>query len=518
MKISGWQYALIVSFLLLLACIPIFSVDQPPLADYPNHLARVHIWLNYGTSSEVPNVVPVWAIQPNMAFELFVALLSVFMPLEQAGRWFVVLTMLSIAVGPAVLGRSIWGTFTIWSLLPVFFIYNRLFFWGFLGYLFSLGVAFGLSSFWVASYSRLGRVSWFICASLLSVFVLALHLYAYAVFCLIVMFLTFRAVGNSGNKLNGKVLWLVYRLIPLALALPVFAVGAPVFEATYYVAWGPYFDRFASFVGLMVGSDIKYDLLLMAVFLLLIGVLVFRLLTWSGVDKWILSCVLLLFLLQLVMPSRLLSSYGADQRLAIPIALLLGVAVSPARVRFANFDYAILVGLVLVYLIRIGGIQSDWVVFQKRHADLVEIYRKLPMNANVVALVCTSNPYGLPRVPLTEHFGFAVLQRNVFWPGLFAYPVHGAQTIAFSNPKAISSGVAKLQKVPLEILNEVVSGVINYSDYDLASISRCYQFMVVIPEDGAIASLPEVSFFGEIYYKGKFAVIYTRSGINTCDW
>ena len=118
MKISGWQYALIVSFLLLLACIPIFSVDQPPLADYPNHLARVHIWLNYGTSSEVPNVVPVWAIQPNMAFELFVALLSVFMPLEQAGRWFVVLTMLSIAVGPAVLGRSIWGAFTIWSLLP----------------------------------------------------------------------------------------------------------------------------------------------------------------------------------------------------------------------------------------------------------------------------------------------------------------------------------------------------------------------------------------------------------------
>lgn len=73
------------------AFLPVLSVDQPPLADYPNHLARVHVWLSQGTSNVVPNVKPVLALQPNMAFELVAGFLTIFMPLEQAGRGFVLL-------------------------------------------------------------------------------------------------------------------------------------------------------------------------------------------------------------------------------------------------------------------------------------------------------------------------------------------------------------------------------------------------------------------------------------------
>ena len=89
MKLSGAQYFSILAVFLVLVFLPILSVDQPPLADYPNHLARVHVWLMHGSSDAVPFVEPVWALQPNMVFELVTSLLSLFMPLEQAGRGFV---------------------------------------------------------------------------------------------------------------------------------------------------------------------------------------------------------------------------------------------------------------------------------------------------------------------------------------------------------------------------------------------------------------------------------------------
>lgn len=45
MNVTGGSFFAVWLVLFFLASVPVLSMVQPPLADYLNHLARVHIWL-----------------------------------------------------------------------------------------------------------------------------------------------------------------------------------------------------------------------------------------------------------------------------------------------------------------------------------------------------------------------------------------------------------------------------------------------------------------------------------------
>lgn len=518
MRLSGFQYFFIFGFLLWLVFIPILSVDQPPLADYPNHLARVYIWLTHNSPEAVPSVEPVLALQPNMAFELVTGLLSVFMPLEQAGRGFVLLTVVSTVLGPAVLGRVIWGSFSLWSFLPFLLIYNRLFFWGFLAYLFSLGIAIGLSSLWVRRIPREGRISWFVKASFFALLVLGFHLYAFAVFVLIASVLTARSASSLPAFGKEWVLQVFFMLLPLLVPLPVFVIGAPVFDLNHYIEWGPFIGKITSFGGLFVGPNARIDMMLGAVTVMLLAVVIYWGVLRKDLDCWLVGGVLLLIFVHLAMPAKLLSSYGADQRLPIAIALLGAAVIPPPRVDRIKVSGFLMICLLVVLFLRMISIRSDWATYQTIHKELVRAYGELPRRSNVLFLVGTSNPHGLPRIPLTEHAGFAVIAKSVFWPGLFAYPIHGAQTIAFSNIASIPFGIANLQKIPLSIIDNVISGVEVYKEFDLKDVSSCFQFVVIVREDGLAANLPSKAVFGSIQYRDKSVAIYSRGNHDDCSW
>lgn len=503
--------------LFLLASVPVLSVEQPPLADYPNHLARVHIWLMSGSAGAVPHVEPVWALQPNMALELVVGLLAQFMALESAGRAFVLLTMASLTLGPAILGRALWGQFTVWSLLPFLVVYNRLFFWGFLGYLFSLGVGFALSTFWLKKVGQGQRLSWYAMACAMATLMLGLHLYAFAVFCIVIAVLTLRAV-DALPFLSWQ--WLaecLYRLSPVGIALAIFALGAPVFETSHSVVWGPWMSKVTAVVGLLVGPHAGVDLALAGVtVLMLVAALWLRLCRLSG-DRYLLLGLATLLLLHVVMPTQLFSSYGADQRLPIAIALFLSVLVLPGARNAGRWQPWSLAGLLLLVALRVLLVRQDWLGYEPIHKELMRSYQELPKQAPVMAVVGTSSPLGLPRIPLTEHAGYAVVSRGVFWPGLFAYPIHGAQTIAFQDRSLVPPSIAQLQKIPLADLDDVVAGRRDYPDFDLRQISPCYRFIVVMREDGLAGNLPTHSVLGDLRFRGVYSAIYERSSREACD-
>jgi len=503
--------------LLVMASFPVLSVLQPPLADYPNHLARVYIWMSSASAQAVPHVQPVWALQPNMAFELIVGPLSQIVSLENAGRTFVVLTIASLTLGPAILGRVLWGRYTLWSFLPFLFVYNRLFFWGFLGYLFSLGMGFVLSSFWLKKVDQGQRISWYAMACALATLMLGLHLYAFAVFCIVITVLTFRTVDSLLLLSKQWILECAYRLSPVLVALGVFALGAPVFESNHSVAWGPWMSKVSAVVGLLVGPNVRTDLLLAVVtVLMLVGAFWLRLCRLSG-DRYLLLGLAILLLLHLVMPTQLFSSYGADQRLPIAIALFVSVLVLPGERGAGRWQPWGLVGLLLLVAVRVLLVRQDWLGYEPIHKELMRSYQELPRQSSVVAVVGTSSPLGLPRIPLTEHAGYAVISRGVFWPGLFAYPIHGAQTIAFQDRSLVSPSIAQLQKIPLADLDDVVAGRRDYPDFDLRHISPCYRFIVVMREDGRAGNLPTHSVLGDLRFRGVYSAIYERSTHEPCD-
>src|SRR5436189_1308864 len=114
--------------LLAFYSVPLFSTVLPPLFDYPNHLARFAVLAAGG--SECYEVR--WAPLPNLAGDIIVPLLARAMPLEIAGKLFLVMIFALILGG----NRAVGGAWRLWPLLAAAFLYNLQLRWGFLNYLF----------------------------------------------------------------------------------------------------------------------------------------------------------------------------------------------------------------------------------------------------------------------------------------------------------------------------------------------------------------------------------------------
>lgn len=107
--------AVILAFVVLLAIVlvPVFWVEVPPLADYPNNLARAHVLLNHDKSELLRSYYdPMLTVQPNLAMDLMVMALGALMPIEWAGKAFIALTFAVFAAGVILLHHAI---FRAWS-------------------------------------------------------------------------------------------------------------------------------------------------------------------------------------------------------------------------------------------------------------------------------------------------------------------------------------------------------------------------------------------------------------------
>ncbi|OGA30808.1 MAG: hypothetical protein A3G80_03875 [Betaproteobacteria bacterium RIFCSPLOWO2_12_FULL_62_13b] len=83
-------YLLAYAALLVVALAPMWLATIPPLGDYPNHLARMHILVNAQDSELLSRFYQVhWAVIPNLAMDLLVPPLAHVMPLAVAGKVFI---------------------------------------------------------------------------------------------------------------------------------------------------------------------------------------------------------------------------------------------------------------------------------------------------------------------------------------------------------------------------------------------------------------------------------------------
>src|SRR5215469_8775992 len=79
---------------------PLIWAKVPPLVDYPNHLARMWILVHRGDIAELAqNYILQWRILPDLAMDFVVPALSQLMPVLEAGRIFIALTMAGLLAG-----------------------------------------------------------------------------------------------------------------------------------------------------------------------------------------------------------------------------------------------------------------------------------------------------------------------------------------------------------------------------------------------------------------------------------
>lgn len=221
---------------------PLLCATVPPLVDYPNHLARMWILLH---ARDIPalaqNYVVHWRLLPNLAMDLIVPALAQIMPLEQAGRLFIAVTMALPVLATVTLRRALFGRIGLWPLGALLFVYNAALFWGFLNFLFTQGMALLAFSGWVASerWRTSARVALFALAAAL---LLVMHLFAFGIYGLLV------ASYELGKPMPAR-RWSWEHLLALAARLAQFVPAALLWLASLgnggpsYTHYGGLYDK-----------------------------------------------------------------------------------------------------------------------------------------------------------------------------------------------------------------------------------------------------------------------------------
>ena len=131
--------------------VPLLVAPIPPLHDYPFHLARMDAIaaltgeVNHPTHYRLGSF-----LLPNVAMDVAAFGLTAVLPPPLAGRVFLGFVLLLLLTGNVALHRVIHGRLSPWPLLAAFFLYNWIFLFGFINYLFGVGVMLWGIAVWLA--------------------------------------------------------------------------------------------------------------------------------------------------------------------------------------------------------------------------------------------------------------------------------------------------------------------------------------------------------------------------------
>jgi NADH:ubiquinone oxidoreductase subunit 6 (subunit J) len=410
-----------IAFLLLLglAAAPVFSTVLPPLLDYPNHLARMHLLAAGGGRFYAVR----WAPLPNLAEDLFVPPLARLVPLETAGKLFLVAIFALTAGGAVFLNRVATGGWRLWPLAAFFLLYNRTLLWGFLNYLFGLGVWLCGLGLWLAIRERRPWLR-ILVSSLSALACFFSHLAAFGVYALTIL----------GVELPGAAAGLRARdRAALARRAAILAAQFVIPAALLY-----FWRQTAGEAGVDYDFPRKFDLAFsvfdnyhpafdIASFILFAGLLAW--LGWTrrlGFEPRLGGALALLFVAYLAAPARLWGGSGLDHRLPLALFLLLVAGSAPS---FPSRRAAVAVGVAagLLLALRMAAVERVWLRADRIYAADLAGIDALPRGARL-AVAYPANATHATAVPELHLPAMAVVRRDAFVPTLFALP--GQQPLA----------------------------------------------------------------------------------------
>lgn len=135
----GWRDrrwdAAFLAWIVVLAT-PALVVDVPPLSDFPDHLARVHVLVRGATW-----FAPAWDLLPNLAVDLAGRALAPLLGLERFGRWMVIAAVAVWCLGCRSVGRAIVGRDSVRALVAGALVWSEPLLLGYVGFTLGAGLA-----------------------------------------------------------------------------------------------------------------------------------------------------------------------------------------------------------------------------------------------------------------------------------------------------------------------------------------------------------------------------------------
>ncbi|MFL6834805.1 MAG: hypothetical protein ACJ8F0_19665 [Xanthobacteraceae bacterium] len=394
-RVSAGQIAVLFIALAAIASIPILLYPWPPLSDYINHLARMHVIAAVGRDPDLALFYQIeWQLIPNLMMDLIVPILQRVMNVYLAGQVYTIMSFVLILSGTLALNRQLYRHWSVLPLIAFPLLYNNVFLVGTMNYLFGIGLALWALTTWVALRERALALR----LAVSTLFVLALffcHLFAVGVYGLGLLAFELQRL-LSMRRQAPPVDWTVERRIPawidfVASGIPFLpVVPLLLISPTWTLRWDFTWELNGKLNGLLFVIEVysraaTFFLATIVVIAALFAVR-HRALQFHPFG-WVLLAVG--GVTYLALPRVLFDTYMADQRLPIALAfMIIACAHLDLRDEFVRRGFATV--LVLLLAVRAFEVQGVWRELSQGTTSFRESVRHIERGSKI--LVAYADP------------------------------------------------------------------------------------------------------------------------------
>jgi len=354
--LSPVNIAVLFAALTLLISIPIWTHPLPPLSDYVNHLARMHVIATLPKNPQLAAYYEInWQVIPNLTMDLIVPLFARVMNIYLAGQVFMVLMFALIISGSLALNRALIGRWTAMPLFAFPLVYNYVFLVGLMNYIFGIGVALWALAGWVAVRERAWPMR--LTLSVASAVVLFFcHLSSLGIYGIgILSFELFRLWERRREPWPRRIVDFVVSGLPFLAAAPLL-YASPTMDLISRTYW----DQRGKIDGLMYVITDYSDIVAVAIVTVTVASIIWavrhRLLRFH---PFALALIGVGSVVYLALPRIMFDTYMTDQRVPVGIAFML-FACGDLELRRRLVRRVFLVTLLVLMAGRLIEIDLNW--------------------------------------------------------------------------------------------------------------------------------------------------------------
>jgi hypothetical protein len=395
-RFRGSQIATLFIALAAIASIPILLYPWPPLSDYINHLARMHVIATVSSDRDLALFYQIdWQVIPNLMMDLIVPVLQRVMNVYLAGQAYTIITFVLILSGTLALNRQLYRHWSVLPLIAFPLLYNKVFLVGTMNYLFGIGLALWALTSWVALRERALALR----LAVSTLFVLALffcHLFAVGVYGLGLLAFELQRLlalrwreplplqGAAERRLSP---WLDFVVSGLPF-LPV--IPLLLMSPTWTLRWDFTWELNGKLNGLLFVIEVysRSATFFLATIVAIAAVFAIRhrALQFHRFGWMLLAVGGITYL---ALPRVLFDTYMADQRLPIALAfMIIACAHLDLRDEFVRRGFATV--LVLLVAVRAFEVQGVWRELSRGTASFRDSVRHIERGSKV--LVAYADP------------------------------------------------------------------------------------------------------------------------------